>query len=189
MTRLHKWIQIIQSKKGRSFGVAFVLLIVAALGMRPSSACLKTESTPLAIVDLELAFDQMHAEAIKESWANHHCNGGLSISSTAAEAAMVNIILDFAFIPAYSWFLIVLFALTATSANPFGKSTQIGCYLAIIAGSLDVIENLFMILFLFGGKINSMFFAVPASMKFALIVALIFWILIRWMARLVLKSS
>lgn len=181
---IRSWVSNITSKRSRSFWIAFTLLVITALGMRPSSSCLLTAATPKAIVDLELAFDQAAAITIKELWSAHQCIGRFSSSSNAKEAAIINIILDFTFIAAYSWFFIVLVALTQPKIRAeVDKLTLVSSYAALGAGMLDVIENISMLIFLIVSEINSLWFAVPATIKFVTIALLIIVILIRLVVR------
>jgi hypothetical protein len=190
MNSIDRLIKTINSHRVRSFWLAITFFLITAVGMRPSSACMQTVATPYAIVDLELAFSQATANSIRDLWASHKCIGILSISSNAIEAAIVNIILDFAFICSYTWLLIVLLVLTQSKvANHMIRLTTLSCYAAIIAGSLDVFENIFMLFFLMAYKINSMLFAIPAAIKFILIALLIFWILIRLITMTFYKSK
>lgn len=182
---VYHWIRKIAAKRSRSFWIAFTLLIITALGMRPSSSCLLTATTPLAIVDLELAFNQATANSIKELWTSHQCSGTLSISSNAMEAAIINIILDFAFIVSYTWFFVVLVVLTrANDSLAMDKVTLLGCYATLAAGLLDVIENIFMLIFLIVGEINSLLFAAPATIKFVTIALLSTFIVMRLFVRI-----
>ena len=184
------WISNITIKRSRSFWIAFTLLIITALSMRISSSCLLTVDTPKAIVDLELAFDQVTAIAIKESWSSRQCIGKLSISSNAKEAAIINIFMDFAFIATYSWFFIVLIVLTqAKGSLEVDKLSMLGCYSSLAAGLLDVIENIFMLMFLIVGEINSLWFAIPATFKFVTIVLLIFFVIIRLVTSLFFNKT
>ena len=144
----------------------------------------------MAIVDLELAFDQATAISIKKLWTAHECDSKSAISSNAIEAATINIILDFAFIMAYAWFFIVLVALTQhKDALEMDKLTLLGCYGALTASTLDIIENIFMLIFLIVGEISSLWFAIPATIKFAIIALLIIWVLIRIVVRQFKKVS
>ncbi len=179
------WVNALQVRRKRSFWIALTFVIITALGMRPSSACLQTAATPMAIVDLELAFDQSKAISIKELWILRECNSAMSISSNAVEAAIINIILDFAFIAAYTWFFIILIVLTKfTSSSPIDNFTMLGCYAALTAGALDINENIFMWVFLTVGEISSLLFAVPAAVKFVILVFLILFLTVRLSMRL-----
>lgn len=190
ITIIQNWVHKIAIKRSRSFWIAFTLLIITALSMRPSSSCLLTPATPRAIVDLELAFDQATAISIKELWTTHHCGGRLSLSSNGKEAALINIILDFVFIAAYTWFFIVIVVLTQIrDATEVGKLTMMGCFAALAAGMLDVIENIFMLIFLTTTEINSLWFAIPAAIKFVTLGLLVIFILFRIIARLFLKRA
>lgn len=177
ITFVVKWVELINRNKARSFWIAFVIFIVTAMGMRLSSGCLYSAFTPKAIVDLELAFDQKEALTIKEHWSQYLCDHAFSISSNGLEAAVVNIILDFPFIAAYTWFLIVLFVIAKADSKK--KVIYVVCILAISAGLLDVIENGFMFIFLKIHSVSSLLFAIPAALKFGIILILVVWILVR----------
>lgn len=183
-TRISKWLERVSEHPWQSFWIAFILFIIAAIGVRLSSACLYTPLTPRAIVDLELAFDQSEALTIKEFWSTYSCGHGFSISSNGLEAATVNIILDFPFIAAYRWFLIVLFTI---SKNGYANLRVAGFAIAMVFASLDVIENLFMLIFLRSNSIPSMLFAVPATLKFTVILFFVAWILVRLSISLFLR--
>lgn len=174
---LNNWIALIRRNKTRSFWIAFAIFIVTVMGMRLSSGCLYSPLTPKAIVDLELAFDQEKALAIKESWDLHLCDHSFSVSSNGIETAVLNTFLDFPFIASYTWFLIVLLTISKTESN--SKVITIGCSMIVIAGLLDVVENIFMLIFLKINSISSLLFAVPATLKFGTIIILVMWILVR----------
>lgn len=152
--------------------------------MRPSSSCLVTSVTPLAIVDLELAFNHSHAMAIKEIWAERTCDNAFAFELDGAEAAVINIILDFPFLVAYTMFLVVLIVISSPhSITRNSDYTTVFVLMAITAGLLDVIENLFMLVFLQWIPISSLLFAVPATIKFILILFLMIAILYRFASR------
>ena len=86
-------IEFIKRKKKLSFWISFACVIVAGSLMRPSSFCLKTIDTPIAILDIEFAFDQERAKFIRETWRQTMCERG-----SAIEAAQINIAWDFLFL-------------------------------------------------------------------------------------------
>lgn len=156
--------------------------------MRLSSSCLITHATPYAIVDLELAFNQDRAESIKELWESHQCTSPLAISSDGKKAAILNISIDFIFICAYTYFFIVLIVLSQQRVM-HKRWTQLLIMVALTIGFLDLVENSFMILFLLLDSIASYLFAIPASIKFGLILLLLAAIIIRMVFKLTSKKS
>jgi uncharacterized membrane protein len=179
---IENWISYVSSRKAKTFWIGLLLMVSTALFMRPSSKCLTTLSTPKAIVDLELAFDQQEALRIKEVWSVNDCRNSLALSSNGLEAAMVNIVLDFPFLVAYTIFLIILIILTRRNDLLKDSITGFLIYAAFLAGLLDVIENILMMFFLGMHQIPSFTFAIAASLKFGIILLLIiaiFWRLVR----------
>ncbi|MEQ9592927.1 MAG: hypothetical protein RLN86_10025 [Cyclobacteriaceae bacterium] len=159
-------IDFIQRKKNLSFWISCIFLIVAGSLMRPSSICLKTDVTPLAILDIEFAFEQARANIIRDTWSKITCKYG-----TALKAAQINIAWDFLFIVAYVIFFIVLILLLVPLKARFWRGLMI--YMAVLAGLLDVLENIFMYLFLRGADLSSLLFSIPATMKFASVFVLV----------------
>ena len=102
---------------------------------------------------------------------------------------MLNILLDFPFIVAYTLFLIVLILLSKSSVVVTGKEwiTNAFVLLAIAAALLDVIENIFMLIFLKYFEVVSYLFAIPAIIKFAIIFILVGAIIIRFLKKLVIR--
>ncbi|MEQ8425937.1 MAG: hypothetical protein RIA63_14560 [Cyclobacteriaceae bacterium] len=175
-----KWIDFIASHRLRSFLISFLALIFTGLLMRPSSSCLITPNTPIAIVDLELAFNQRRAESVKEIWETSLCENSLSLAENGVGAAVMNIILDFLFIAGYTGFFLVLIVLTARKNIQTISGLTMGlCVGALLIGVLDVAENIFMLIFLKVFPVTSYLFAIPASVKFILILSLIFGVVIR----------
>ncbi len=153
--------------------------------MRPSSACLVTPYTPLGIVDLELAFNSSRAELVVNTWRENQCNNSLSLVSSGLAAAVLNIIIDFGFIAAYVWFFIVLTILSSRQSENPGWATGLLVCVCLIFGSMDIIENLFMLLFIYFQSLSTYTFALPAVIKFGLILCVISILLLRFFVRLV----
>lgn len=182
------WIRIIINRKIKSFCIAFTFVLITALSMRPTSFCLVTSETPLAIVDLELAFDQQKALSIKELWKGCHCANAFALASVGINAAIINIFLDFPFLVAYSVFLVVLIILSQGRDFLISRKTTIPLiYTAVLAGSLDAFENIFMLIFLKVSSVDSYLFAIPATVKFGLIALVIIAILLRMIRILISK--
>lgn len=103
----------------------------------------------------------------------------LALSPKVIEAAILNILLDFIFILGYGSFLFVLLALTHRYNRSSDTHTVLLCNITMLAGILDIVENTFMLLFLHAYPIASYAFAIPASVKFGLILVVVVTILIR----------
>lgn len=179
---IEKWVNYIANHKVKTFWIALLVMVVAAIGMRPSSSCLITADTPKAIIDLELAFDQKEALRIKKLWSSNVCVNSMAFASNGLEAAVINTLLDFPFLISYTIFLIVLIALTKRGASFNDNSTTILVSGALFAGLLDVVENILMLIFIAIHEIPSYTFAIAASLKFGIILLLIIviiWRLIR----------
>jgi hypothetical protein len=99
-------------------------------------APLETPDTPLGIVSLELAYSKTATEKILEVWS--------AVGVTAA--ARTNIFLDFIFIPFYALLFYTLCGNIAVRSDGFaalsGTAIAFAC---LIAGLLDVCENLLML--------------------------------------------
>ncbi len=168
---LRRQADFIRANSKASFWVVLVFVIVSGGLMRPSSICLKTKTTPIAILDLEFAFGQDRAKLVRSTWKETWCGNG-----NAIEHALTNIAWDFLFLTAYTIFFIVLIVIVLPKRNRVGS---VFIYLAFIAGFLDSVENLFMYFFLRGADLPSLIFAIPATIKFLLVTILIIKLLIQ----------
>lgn len=107
--------------------------LVTALIMQTQGAGFKTDFTPLGIVSLELASNIAQVQQILAVW-NHH-------------DLLLNIGLDFLFIPAYTFFFIQSLKITI-SKHRLNWLQQLGTKLIVVAylaAALDSIENLLML--------------------------------------------
>lgn len=107
--------------------------LATALVMQTQAAGFKTDFTPLGIVSLELASSITQVQHILAIW-NH-------------KDLLLNIGLDFLFIPAYTFFFIQSLKITV-SKHRLGWLQQVGNKLiavAYLAAALDSIENLLML--------------------------------------------
>ena len=107
--------------------------LATALVMQTQAAGFKTDFTPLGIVSLELASSITQVQHILAIW-NHN-------------DLLLNIGLDFLFIPAYTFFFIQSLKITI-SKHRLGWLQQVGNKLiavAYLAAALDSIENLLML--------------------------------------------
>jgi hypothetical protein len=107
--------------------------LVTALIMQTQGAGLKTDFTPLGIVSLELASSVAQLQQILAIWNQQN--------------VVLNIGLDFLFIPAYTFFFIRSLKITI-SKHRLSWLKSLGTKLiavAYIAAALDVIENMLML--------------------------------------------
>lgn len=184
---VERWGEMIVTYRLRSFLIALAFMVGVALLMRPSSSCLITPYTPLAIVDLELAFNPTRAQLVTRVWEQSVCKNSFALSDTALDAAIINIVIDFAFLKTYTWFFIVLIFLSASAEKK--NFTYALVYAALLAGLMDVIENIAMLVFIADPSGSTYGFAVPASIKFGLILVIILLVIARTILRLVRSFS
>lgn len=107
--------------------------LATAIIMQTQGGGFKTDFTPLGIVSLELASNIAQVQQILAVW-NHH-------------DLLLNIGLDFLFIPAYTFFFIQSLKNTI-SKHRLSWLQQLGTKLiavAYVAAALDVIENVLML--------------------------------------------
>lgn len=107
--------------------------LATAIIMQTQGAGFKTDFTPLGIVSLELASNIAQVQQILALW-NHH-------------DLLLNIGLDFLFIPAYTFFFIQSLKITI-SKHRLNWLQQLGAKLIVVAhlaAALDSIENLLML--------------------------------------------
>lgn len=115
-----------------------------------TGSVLKTTATPRGILDLEFAYDTVKTKAIIRAWSPA-VNEGRDLVA----AAGINTGYDFVFLFFYSGFL-YLTCLGIADLAP--RSRRVGRLLArgaLIAGCLDVLENVGMLLALEGMHDNS----------------------------------
>lgn len=120
----------------RIIGTLFTGTIMIMILLRMQGAPLQTPDTPLGIVSLELADSKTATERILGRWS--------TVGVTAA--AKTNILVDFIFIPFYALLFYTLCGSIAVRSNGFatlsGTAIAFAC---LIAGLLDVFENLLML--------------------------------------------
>jgi hypothetical protein len=116
-------------------GTVFFFLLLRYQGK------LETKESPLGIVSLELARNPTQVKEIINSWSNNDLIGN----------AKTNVWIDFLLIPFYSLLFYTLCG--SISVRTGGQIAKIGVMLAfasVIAGLLDVMENMLMLLTLNG---------------------------------------
>jgi hypothetical protein len=152
------------------FGVFFGLTIVLILIFGMTGGSLNTDPAPLGIISFELAGSVEVAESIISSW-----------DDDARALAAFGLGLDFLFIPVYAGALTLGCALSSRSIEKRSwPLPQLGNPLAwgvCLAGLLDVIENVSLLMILFGEAAAPwpQIAATCAMIKFSLIfLALVF---------------
>lgn len=143
--------------------------IFVFLQMRPTGRKLKTADTPLGILNLEFAYDIHNTSKVLYAWR----------PDEKIEAAKKNTYIDFGLLFFYSLFL--FYACLQLSKNFSGITCNIGIWLskaALIAGGLDVIENIGMLITLGGNQsiFISLLTAICASVKWLLAVLAILYV-------------
>lgn len=145
--------------------LSFLAMAIMIFVMRWQGQTLVTEVSTRGIIDLEMARTLDRLQQLQTAWQ--------------WTDVQLNIILDFGFILAYTWF----FTTSAISIKKRRDWTRIGSVfiaLAYIAGLLDVVENSLMYLVfsnsIGAASLNLIFYC--ATAKFILIAVLIFYFLL-----------
>jgi hypothetical protein len=174
-----------------AFSALFVITI--AVQMIDSGRCLKTNQAPNGIISLELSWNRDDANSIVEEWKRGYCNGDvisfkaqreIDDSARIIEKAKQNIFLDYIFLIAYPLFFVVsILLLDPRNAYSYdvNHTSQVMLALSIGAGFLDAVENVFMYLFLTGNTKLHFLFALPATIKFLFVLAVIGFIVVSFM--------
>ena len=165
--------------------IAFYILLVSTIIMivlmflqgRP----LKTPSTSLGIINLELAGNSLAVESILDSWVE------LSTDSTdLIHIAIQNTWLDFLFILSYTSFLIT--CCLWAQAKP-SLTLKLLALMAFLAGVLDVFENIGMLRSLHGSITDGNAFGTAVSAYFKwIIVALVLLMLALFYGRKITRK-
>jgi hypothetical protein len=162
---MEKFIGSVKTNPMAWFIGSILFMILTGALVWQSGECLKTPAAPYKIISLELAWSDQEARSIREEWKNSTCTDGAPVTAKAKQ----NIFEDIFFLIAYPLFISVCIVL-AGSRKPGGEIIlRLAIYLAIASGGLDLIENFFMYLFLEGNDLPSASFALPATIKFFLV--------------------
>jgi hypothetical protein len=138
--------------------------------MMTTGAALKTAATPLGILDLEFAYNEIKAVAVVNAWA----------SAGSIAAAKINTWWDFVFLFFYSFFL--FFACKKIAANLKGMVSKAGNMIAnasLLAGFFDILENSGMLYTLNGSISDSVAFltAFFSVVKWILVIIAVLYVL------------
>jgi hypothetical protein len=152
----------------------FTGTVVMIFVLQKQGSALRTESTPLGIVSLEFAKTTEEADAVLQSWQPN-------TNENLIQTAKTNIWLDFIFIIFYSLFLFAACKKIRYHSQQWqkkaGKNFANG---ALVAGGLDVIENIFMLQTIYGeyGMFSTLFTFICAAIKFSLAALAVLYILL-----------
>ncbi len=159
--------------KKRLLPLFFIGTIVMIVVMAKTGATLKTAATPHGILDLEFAYDTAKTSVVLNAWAP-----ATDLDNIAA--AKTNTYFDFLFLFFYSIFLFLACRRIAQNVKgPVGKAGNAIATGAMLAGLLDILENMGMLIAL-GGHISgtiaflTTFFSV---LKWALAIIAVLYVL------------
>jgi hypothetical protein len=195
-----RFVHIVRSKPALSLAFAALFMIVSAAKMIETGRCLKTKEAPNGIISFELAWDKHQAHRIVDEWKKGYCSGDVisfkaqesaNSSSLIINKAKENILLDFLFLIAYPLFFVVSILLldprNAYSAE-VNDISQIMLALAVGAGFLDAVENIFMYQFLLDNTDLHFLFTLPATIKFLFVLVVILFIIVYFVKSIVSRK-
>lgn len=153
----------------------FICTIAMMLVMGKTGAVLKTDTTPLGILNLEFAYNSTKTHEVINAWSQT-----LNETSGKVPAAELNTYLDFIFIFFYSGFLFLTCTYMAHIIK--GSAAKAGLLIAkaaLLAGFLDVLENTGMLLTLSGHVSDTIAFLTTfvSIIKWSLAVIAVLYIL------------
>ena len=148
-------------------------MVIIILAMIPSGRPLRTAATPGGILCLEFANTSQKVENVLSAWKSNSIG-----QENAIAAAKNNTYLDFVFLFLYSFFLFTCCRQLAASLP--GKKTfslifNVASHLALVAGLLDIFENLGMLKSLNGSISDqgAMATVIFAAVKWILVIGVI----------------
>ena len=158
------------------WSISFFLTLSVLLILQFQGAALKTEISPQGIVDLEFAGTITRLEQLISRWD--------------FSTVQLNILLDFLFIPSFTFFFIISIKILINSLD-FKLIEKIGKTLikfAFVAALFDVLEDILMLFSIYGMNLKTSLPLTPyvAGIKFLiiavilsfLIVCLILWLFV-----------
>lgn len=150
---------------------------------------LKTVTTPLGIIDLELATSKSAVQNILTAWDQKVSNGKDLISK-----ARINTLLDFIFLGFYSLFLFSCCKALASKLaqkETWQNILNLFAAMAILSGLLDVVENTGMLLSLskFSDSFIAPITAIAAYLKWAIVMATLLVIIAALTAKILTRKE
>jgi hypothetical protein len=197
---MRRFLDFIRNNAALSLAISGLFMIITAVSMIHSGRCLKTKNAPGGIVSLELAWNKLDAQQIRDEWRSGYCNGDVisfdvqqnaESSSLIVERAKENILLDFLFLIAYPLFFIVciiLLDVRRERGQLISKASKIVLSLAASSGFLDAVENVFMYQFLEGQSEMNFLFNLPATIKFLFVLVVVGYILVYFFKSLAART-
>jgi hypothetical protein len=197
---IKRFVNVVRNYPALSLALAALFMIVSAVKMIDSGRCLKTKEASNGIISLELAWDKIDAKKIVEEWKTGYCVGdvisfkaqpNVDPSALILNRAKENILLDFLFLIAYPLFFVVSILLLdprSSYSTQVDGTSQIMIALAIGAGFLDALENIFMYQFLVDNTQLHFLFTLPATIKFLFVLAVIVYIIVSFIKSLVVRK-
>jgi hypothetical protein len=162
----------------------FVGTIVMMVVMAKTGAPLKTDATPLGILDLEFAYNTTKTEAILKAW-DWESTSVPTGSISKIDIAEINTYFDFLFLFFYAGFLFLACKkIAAKTTGSFSKAGYMIAKGALYAGGLDIIENAGMLLTLSsqGSAATPFTTTVVSVIKWALAIIAVLYVLIGLLA-------
>lgn len=157
----------------------FVGTIAMMVVMAKTGAPLKTDATPLGILDLEFAYNTTKTEVILKAW-DWKVTTVPTESISKIDVAEINTYLDFIFLFFYAGFLFLACKKIASKiSGPVSKAGNLIAKGALLAGFLDVIENIGMLLTLSnqGSSAISLATTIVSVIKWALALIAVLYVL------------
>ncbi|HZY82272.1 MAG TPA: patatin-like phospholipase family protein [Cyclobacteriaceae bacterium] len=149
--------------------IASILLAVSFFAwVESSNSKLETPEAPLKIVSLQKTSNAGKAATIVNSWRERDL----------IPTAELSIQQDYYMI--FSYVMCLVFLVMAVDSKPVSRATVIFCWLAVFAGLCDVVENIFVTMFLRGQIQSALPFFLPAMAKFALGAAVVVYLLVQF---------
>jgi len=154
--------------------------------MMMTGKTLKTEITPLGILDLEFTHYGVRAEKILIAWSAQGDTGSI------INDAKRNTYLDFIFLLFYSSFLFCSCKLMVKKGvATYKKIANLFAYASLAAGFLDILENIGMLKILNGSVSGSITFFTTACaiLKWTLVILVILFLLIGLIVKLLPRKK
>jgi hypothetical protein len=144
----------------------FLATVFSGASVTIFNAKLATPGSPLKIVSLELAWSDLNANCVADSW-----------NSELTEIAIHSIDLDFVFAFFYTLFLAIAVYIANSSVGKVSSKAKTFILISVfVAGICDAIENFYMKSFLQGRGVSAASFSLPATVKFVLLLGIVIYL-------------
>jgi hypothetical protein len=159
--------------------------IIMLVVMSKTGAPLKTPATPIGILNLEFASNTESVNVILLAWQK-------TTATDNIKAAIINTMLDFIFLLFYSLFLNGLcYNIASKLIGMLAITGKIIAKAAFLAGVLDVIENMGMLLSLNNHLNNTIVMVtfIAAAIKWFIVLVILLYIIVGGLTMLLNKGS